>query len=150
MLRLTADDSALTSSADVTVTVNQAPVVNAGVDQTVPFPTAVALTGVATDDGLPTGSSLITSWTQFSGPGKATFADPTAASTTVTFDQPGVYVLQFTATDSLAATSDEMVVTVNQSPVVSAGANFLVNFPGAAPLNGTATDDGSPSAGHWL
>jgi hypothetical protein len=55
--------------------------------------------------------------------------------------------LKFTATDSLAATSDEMVVTVNQSPVVSAGANFIVNFPGAASLNGTATDDGLPFGG---
>jgi hypothetical protein len=65
----------------------------------------------------------------------------------VTFDLPGVYVLQFTATDSLAATSDATVVTANQSPVVSAGANFLVNFPAAAPLNGTATDDGFPLGG---
>ena len=73
----TADDSALSSSANVTVTVNQAPFVNAGIDQTVPFPNAATLTGVATDDGLPLGSSLATSWTQLNGPGQATFADPT-------------------------------------------------------------------------
>ena len=74
MLRLSADDSALSSTDDITVTVktptNQAPVVNAGPDATVTLSTTTALPatasldGTVTDDGLPLGSRVTTGWTQ--------------------------------------------------------------------------------------
>ena len=59
VLRLTANDGALTASDEVTVTVtdpgpvNQAPVVNAGADQSAVAPATVSLHGTVTDDGLP-------------------------------------------------------------------------------------------------
>ena len=83
MLRLTANDSALTGTDDLTVTVqgpaNQAPAVNAGPDATVTLPATAALDGTVTDDGLPLSGRLTTTWTKVSGPGTVTFADPTAS-----------------------------------------------------------------------
>ena len=55
-LRLTATDSVHTGSDQLIVTVipgNQAPVVNAGADQTIVLPAVANLSGTATDDGLP-------------------------------------------------------------------------------------------------
>ena len=54
---------------------NQKPVVNAGPDQTLTLPQTATLQGTATDDGLPEGSSLTTTWTMVSGPGTVTFAN---------------------------------------------------------------------------
>ena len=67
-LRLTASDGTLSSSDDVVITVNaapsvnQAPVVNAGPDLTITLPNGITLAGTATDDGLPTGSTLTKTW----------------------------------------------------------------------------------------
>jgi len=78
LLRLTANDTFLSDAADVTITItvpnpgNQPPVVNAGADQTVIAPSAtLALTGTASDDGLPAGSSLTYQWSKLSGPAAA-------------------------------------------------------------------------------
>ena len=55
--------------------VNRPPTVDAGPDQTITLPTdTLSLNGTATDDGLPSGSSLATTWTKVSGPGPVTFA----------------------------------------------------------------------------
>ena len=58
LLRLTANDGALTAFDEVSITVepeppNQAPVVSAGADQTVTLPDSATLDGTVTDDGLP-------------------------------------------------------------------------------------------------
>ena len=98
-LKLTVSDSVLSGSDTVVITVNKAPAVNAGPDQTVPTPSAV-VNGSATDDGLPNPPGALTyTWTEASGPGTATFVDPTAASTAVTFSAGGVYTLKLTAND---------------------------------------------------
>jgi hypothetical protein len=61
VLRLTASDTALSSTSDVTIVVNPpvntAPVVSAGAGQTITLPAGVNLSGTATDDGLPNGNS---------------------------------------------------------------------------------------------
>ncbi len=81
---------------EVTVTVNpqaagnQAPVVNAGPDQTVTFPTTVTLNGSVTDDGLPAvPGSTTKQWTKTSGPGTVTFTSPTTANTDASSPRPG-------------------------------------------------------------
>ena len=96
VLRLSAGDSQLSSSDDVTITVsatppvNQPPVVNAGSDQTITLPTnTVNLNGAVTDDGLPTGSTLIMNWSKVSGPGTVTFSNPNGAIITATFSAAG-------------------------------------------------------------
>ncbi|MFO1500590.1 MAG: FG-GAP-like repeat-containing protein [Verrucomicrobiota bacterium] len=84
ILKLTARDGACESEATVSVTVNSAPTkanaapyVNAGPDQTILFPKSAALSGVATDDGLPK-NVLIYKWSKVSGPGRVTFQNTSA------------------------------------------------------------------------
>ena len=151
-LRLTASDSALSTTDDLIVTVNaanQAPTVNAGPDQTVTLPNTAALAGTATDDGLPNPpGALTTTWSMVSGPGTVTFANANALSTTATFSAAGSYTLRLTASDSALSTTDDLIVTVNaanQAPTVNAGPDQTVTLPNTATLAGTATDDGLPN-----
>ena len=153
VLRLTGSDSELTNFDEVTVRFNQpnqAPVVNAGPDQTIPLNGTVNLNGSVTDDGLPIDSTVLASWTMVSGPGLVHFDHVASAVTTATFTEAGVYTLRLSATDSLLSASDETVITVtppNRAPVVSAGPDLTVTLPGIARLNGAVTDDGLPIGG---
>src|SRR5205814_978690 len=104
--------------------------------------------GTATDDGLPTGSTLAISWTTVSGPGSVTFTTPNAASTSASFSVAGAYTLRLSANDSQLSTSDDVLVTVNpqnQAPTVNAGPDQTITLPATASLNGSASDDGYPS-----
>ncbi len=108
---------------------NQAPVVNAGPNQTITLPmNTVTLNGTVTDDGLPN-NTLTISWSQVSGPTGVTFSSPNTAVTQATFPGAGTYVLQLTANDSQLSTSATVTVTVNpanQPPVVNAGPNQTI------------------------
>jgi PKD repeat protein len=157
VLRLTANDGALSASATVTITVNpappvnQPPAVNAGSNQTVTLPATASLNGTVTDDGLPNPPATVTvAWSKDSGPGTVTFANPAAMATTATFSVAGTYVLRLTANDSALSASSTVTITVNaapvnQAPVVNAGSNQTITLPAAANLNGTVTDDGLPN-----
>lgn len=92
---------------------NQAPIVNAGEDQTVTVSTGAFLSGTAFDDGLPSGL-LNVSWSRVSGGGKVTFSDPNSAATQVTFSKSGDFVLRLTGTDGALSSYDEVKVTVNR------------------------------------
>ena len=150
MLRLTANDGALTTSDDIIITVNpanQAPTVNAGPDQTITLPASASLDGTVSDDGLPTPPALITTWSKFSGPGVVTFANASAVDTTASFSASGTYVLRLTADDGAGSSSDDVTVTVNpgnQAPTVNAGVDQTITLPGTAALDGTVSDDGLP------
>ena len=154
VLRLTANDSQLSTSATTTITVNQQnqpPAVSAGSNQSIALPVnAVTLNGTATDDGLPNGTLIIT-WRVVSGPGTVTFSSPSTAVTNATFSTAGTYVLQLTANDTQLSTSSNVTVTVtqsavNQPPVVNAGMNQAITLPmSTVILHGTATDDGLPN-----
>ncbi len=92
---------------------NKAPVVNAGPDQTVIEGSTVTLAATATDDGLPTPPGAIsTSWSQFAGNGLAQFDNNTSPTSTVTFPSTGTYVLQWTADDTAAISTDQVSITV--------------------------------------
>jgi hypothetical protein len=129
VLRLAADDGALQTADDVTIAVNPVPgtngppTVDAGPDQTVTLPNVATMAGSATDDGLPSGT-LTTAWSQVSGPGTASFTDPSSPTTTVSFSDAGVYVLELTADDGALQRSDQLTVTVNAAP------SNLVGNPG--------------------
>ncbi|MDQ5844407.1 MAG: PKD domain-containing protein, partial [Acidobacteriota bacterium] len=128
LLRLTASDGALTSSADVLITVipqNHAPTANAGADQAIDLPNAASLDGSVSDDGLPAGSTLTTTWQKLSGPGEVTFASPHTTVTTAAFSAPGLYTLQLTASDSELIGADEVEITVSD-PRVAPNADFVV------------------------
>ena len=151
-LRLTANDSALSASDDIVITVSQVnlpPVVNAGPDQAITLPATASLTGTASDDGLPRPPAAVTTtWSKVSGPGTVTFGNASALSTTATFSLAGSYTLRLTATDSALSASDDIVITVNPvnlPPVVNAGPDQAITLPATASLTGTASDDGQPS-----
>jgi K319-like protein len=158
VLKLTATDGALTSSANVTITVNPVPVqnqppsVSAGSAQTITLPNTATLTGTVTDDGLPaTPGTVSSTWSKVSGPGTVVFGNPSARSTTASFSQAGTYVLKLTATDGALTTSANVTITVNaatpqnQAPKVNAGAPQAITLPNTATLTGTVTDDGLPA-----
>jgi len=129
---------------------NQAPTVNAGTDQTITLPNTAALSGTASDDGLPNPpGTLTTTWSKVSGPGTVTFGNPNALSTTVSFSAAGTYTLRLTANDSGLTATDDVVVTVNstnQAPTVNAGTDQTITLPNTAALSGTASDDGLPKS----
>ncbi|HET8891811.1 MAG TPA: PKD domain-containing protein [Candidatus Angelobacter sp.] len=153
VFRLTADDSQLQASADVAITTTSAnlpPVVKVGPDQTITLPVnAVSLTGSASDDGLPAGSTLTFLWSKVAGPGTVTFANATSPNTPATFSESGTYLLRLTASDSQLTGSAQMRVTVlpfNDPPVVNAGPDQTIIWPAnTVTLAGIATDDGMPA-----
>jgi len=121
VLRLTANDSALQSSDDISVTVNsagpsnRAPSVNAGPDQTIKLRGVANLDGTVSDDGLPNPPGAVTTtWSKVSGPGTATFGNANAVDTTASFSAAGSYVLRLTASDSALQASDDISIRVKK------------------------------------
>jgi PKD repeat protein len=149
VLRLTVSDSSLTGTDDVTIVVNRAPIVSAGVNQSVDLPTnSVSLAGTVTDDGLPTGAAVTSTWSKFNGPGTVTFANAASPTTTATFSTAGIYTLELAASDTLATTKASVTITVNaanQAPSVNAGADQTISLPAnSVSLIGMGNDDGKP------
>src|SRR5439155_7110598 len=137
-------------STPVGTPTNQAPAVSAGSGQTITLPNSASLNGTATDDGLPVGSVLKTTWSKVSGPGTVTSANVNALSTTASFSIAGSYVLQLAATDGALTSSSSVTITVNaagvnQAPTVNAGPDQTITLPASATLSGTASDDGLPT-----
>jgi K319-like protein/VCBS repeat protein len=122
VLRLTADDGALSNSDEVMITVkpalpptsmNQPPTVHAGPNQTIALPNGATLNGTVIDDGLPNPPGVVTTLgTKVSGPGMVTFGNPNAVDTPATFSSVGTYVLRLTATDGALSTSAALSITV--------------------------------------
>ncbi len=152
VLRLTADDGSLNAFDELAVTIgfqNAAPSVDAGTDQTILVGGVASLDGTVTDDGLPDPPGAATStWSQTSGPGTTTFADPSSVDTTATFSAAGTYLLRLTADDGESTSFDEVTITVsagNQAPTVDAGPDQTVDIGAGATLTGIVTDDGLPN-----
>lgn len=131
---------------------NQAPVVEAGQNQTITLPNSASLNGNITDDGLPQPANLSINWSKVSGDGNVTFSSPNSAQTTATFSSAGTYVLKLEASDGELTGEDMITVTVNpaaaqnQAPTVDAGANQSITLPSnTVSLLGQVTDDGLPN-----
>jgi hypothetical protein len=104
--------------------VNQAPVVDAGTDQTITWPAnMVTLEGTVSDDGLPGGATVTTLWSVESGPSAVNFADASATNTTATFASDGIFVLRLTADDTARTGTATVTITVQPGgpPVDSDG-----------------------------
>jgi hypothetical protein len=155
VLRLTASDSALSSSDDVTVVVNAAqagndpPTVSAGQDQTITLPALATLQGQASDDGNPNPPGQLTlTWTRVDGPGVVNFTNPNGAITQASVTIAGTYTLRLTANDSALSSSDDVVVifnaAANQPPTVSAGDDRTILLPASITLVAQASDDALP------
>jgi len=119
---------------------NTAPSVSAGPDRTVTLPETASLDGTVTDDGLPSGGSLTSTWSKVSGPGTVTFGSATAVDTTAAFSTAGTYVLRLHASDSLLSASGDMQVVVNAAPTIPAG--WSSQDLGTATPAGSALGDG--------
>ena len=100
--------------------VNRPPIVSAGSNQTITLPASANLSGTASDDGLPTGSTLTETWSKVSGPGTVTFGNVHALTTTATFSAAGTYLLQLAASDGALTSTSTVTVTVNAAPILSA------------------------------
>ena len=99
---------------------NQAPVVDAGPDRTIFDVQTADLHGGVVDDGLPRPPSLVsTIWTLVGGPagGAVTFGDASSPETTAAFTILGDYVLRLTANDGELESFDDLIVTVEETPV---------------------------------
>jgi hypothetical protein len=128
VLRLTANDGQLSASDTITIIVespttpppNQAPVVNAGADQTITLPSLANLSGSVSDSGGPLATPLV-SWSVVSGPGSVTFGNASSASTSANFSVAGTYVLRLTASDGQLQSSDDVTITVLPAPTSSGG-----------------------------
>ena len=131
---------------------NQAPVVDAGQNQTITLPNSASLNGNVTDDGLPQPANLSINWSKISGDGNVAFSSPNSAQTTATFSSAGTYVLKLSASDGELTGEDTITITVNpaaaqnQPPIVNAGANQSITLPtNTVSLLGQVTDDGLPN-----
>lgn len=93
---------------------NRAPLVRAGEDQKVSSASA-RLQGFVFDEGLPRDGVLTMSWRLVSGPGSATFENPSAPSTRVVLGAAGSYELELSASDSSASASDRVSIVVGST-----------------------------------
>lgn len=84
-------------------------------------------------------ASANATWSVVSGPGTATFANASSASTTVTFSTAGTHVLRLSATDGSATVFEDLTVTVNGEDFAS----WVANEPGT---NGQAAPADDPDA----
>ena len=154
VLRLAADDTVLNGVDDVTITVNpstggnQAPRVNAGLDQTITLPGTATLAGTVTDDGLPNPPGAVTpTWIQVSGPGTVSFGNPNAVETTASFSRAGTYVLRLKADDSVLDGVDELTIKVSAVPPFAAYNDLAW---GTGQLTTNITTFTSPNGGSGL
>jgi predicted amidohydrolase len=95
--------------------VNSSPVVDAGGDINVQLPNTAGLSGTVTDNAGPATGNVArwTAWRKLSGPGRVTFNDRYATTTTATFSHPGRYLLELRASDGAYLAHDTVEVIVN-------------------------------------
>jgi hypothetical protein len=153
------DNSNATASDTVTVTVNaaanQAPVANAGANQTIKLPVNTAtLNGSASND--PDGVISSYRWTQTSGPSTSVLSSATTAIITVSSLQKGAYTYRLTVTDNNGATAIAYTTVtvdsvVNVPPAANAGADQTITLPvNSVTLNGSASSDANGTITGYL
>src|SRR5579871_4359058 len=147
-----ADNKGATASAQVSVTVNtaaasnQAPVANAGTNQTITLPLdSVMLDGSKSSDA--DGTISYYSWSEASGSAGINISNPNTVTPEITGLQIGTYVFQLVVTDNKGAT-DTAVVTItvkaasqsNLLPIANAGKDTTIALPtNSVILNGSAS-----------
>jgi hypothetical protein len=150
------DNSGVTVTDDVTITVNaapnQAPIANAGSNITLTLPAdTTTLTGSGSD---PDGTIASFVWSRVSGPATFTFGSANAVTTILSNLVQGAYIFRLTVTDnSGTAATDDVTVTVNAAPnlppTADAGNNIVLTLPtNSATLTGSGSDADGTIAGY--
>jgi hypothetical protein len=160
------DNSGAVSKDQMSVTVqsqaivpNQAPVANAGNDQTITLPVnSVTLDGKNSFD--PDGTLTAYGWKQISGPSTATVAPSNVSLTTISKLVAGQYIFELSVTDNNGTTNaDRVTITVNPSaaklnmpPVAISGPSDTISLPTSSyTLDATQSidPDGTISSYQW-
>ena len=110
-----------------------APIVNAGVNRSVPFGSPATLQGFVQASGtMPS-----VQWKLYSGAGTATFGNSGQTNSTVSFTAPGVYTLMLSANDHVHPIAyDAVVLTATPSILLSinrSGSNLILRWTGGGP-----------------
>jgi len=160
------DNSGATAQDQVTVIVNpkpilpnQAPVANAGTNQTITEPVnSVSLSGTNSFD--PDGTITAYNWNQISGPSTSVITAGNTSVASVSQLIVGQYVYQLTVTDNNGvARSDQVTIIVNPGvaklnipPVANAGNSDTISLPDNAYLldaSGSTDPDGTIESYSW-
>lgn len=143
-------DSAFAHSADRMAIQGQAPVANAGADQTISMGETALLDGTASFD--PEGANMLYSWIFMSVPSDSNLVRQDISgrrSDTASFspDAEGTYDLRLYVTDGALGDTDRMLVTVGPSasgnlpPVPDAGPDQSVTLGDVVALDGGGSSD---------
>jgi hypothetical protein len=137
-LRVT-DESGLTDTDIVKVTVTKPPVANAGPDQTITLPTnSVTLNGSSSFD--PDGTVVKFLWSKVSGPSGSLITSPAQAVTSVKNLVEGTYQFRLIVTDNLGGSASDVVqIAVNGFAARTASAGRISN--GNNSINTSAVND---------
>ena len=139
---------AVTTSVPVTISVsaNKPPIVSAGADAILVIPpgasVSTTLKGVASD---PENTSMTYSWTVPTG---VSISGETTLAPTVTFTGTGSYDISFKATDAglpAASSSDNVIITVNNKPVITSQINATATALQSFSYTLTATGSPTPT-----
>jgi lysophospholipase L1-like esterase len=147
-LRLAVADGFAEVPLTVSLPANRAPVINCPSSLTVQTGQTAAMTCSATDDGLPLGASLTASWSVVSAPQAVSLVGAHMFSASFVPTQVGTYVLRASITDSSAATTADVRVTVNHPPNQAPSLMCPTAVAGTSgqtvTITCTATDDSLP------
>ncbi len=147
VIQLVVNDGLLYSEPNATtvITVNSAPVADAGPDQFVPLYTTVTLDGSGSFD--PDGDPITYMWTFVSKPAgsSSSLVSPTGVYTDFFADTPGTYVIQLVVNDGLLdSVADTVTITAegaNAAPVADAGPDQAGHVGEVIYLDGTGSYD---------
>ncbi|MBZ5634919.1 MAG: hypothetical protein LAO55_17495 [Acidobacteriia bacterium] len=148
-----AEIATLPNGFTVTPGTNQPPVITIAPTWSVTLPDRLTLTYTVTDDGLPFGGTLTTSWDTIATPAGATvgYLNQTLTSISAGFSDPGSYTLRITSTDTQFTVSQDVTVTVTGNPIDPPTVSLTSPIDGAeitAPSSVVGTAD-SPNLASW-
>lgn len=141
LFRLTADDNELTASDEVVVVIQPATI---GINLALAAATVTTDIGAALKD-VPSlkAEGLTCRWEKTGGPGSITVTNADSLNAQVTLSQTGLYHLTLTAMkNGRLWESIPVGITVNRKPVVTTGADRIINLPRNRQLLAGTVDKG--------